>query len=205
MFAIDRSAGLLYHNGRAYTPVTRSWQAAPLPSATEPIGPVQALAWLQRESGHPLNAPISIVGPNEATEAQIAVAAEAGAIVGRMGLAVLCGGRAGVMEAAARGVTSVGGLAIGLLPHGDPSQANSFVTVAIASGIGEARNAIIAQAGACLIAIGDNHGTLSEVALGLRLGKRVFGLSGAARVDGVIHLSGVEELPLALAQELLNT
>ena len=204
MFVLDRPSGLLFHGGRAYTPATRRWQTAPPPAGAEPADPIQALAWLQRESGHPLKAPIGIIGPNEATAEQVAVAAEAGAIVGRMGLAVLCGGRQGVMEGAARGAASVGGIAIGLLPHGDPTQANPFVTVAIASGIGEARNAIIAQAGACLIAVGDSHGTLSEVALGLRLGKRVFGLAGAARVDGVVHLTTPGELPAALARELLK-
>jgi uncharacterized protein (TIGR00725 family) len=204
MFAIDRPRGLLFHDGRAYAPATRSWQPATAPAAADAADPIEALAWLQRESGHPLKAPVGIIGPNEATVAQVAIAAEAGAIVGRMGLAVLCGGRQGVMEAAARGATSVGGLAIGLLPHGDPTQANRYVTVAIASGIGEARNAIIAQAGACLIAVGDSHGTLSEVALGLRLGKRVFGLAGAARVDGVTHLARPEDLPAALARELLG-
>lgn len=204
MFAIDRPSGRLFHDGRAYTPATRSWQEALLPAGAELAGPIEALAWLQRESGHPLKAPIGIIGPNEATTEQVAMAAEAGAIVGRMGLAVLCGGRQGVMEGAARGAASVGGIAIGLLPHGDPTQANPFVTVAIASGIGEARNAIIAQAGACLIAVGDSHGTLSEVALGLRLGKRVFGLAGAARVDGVVHLITPAALPAALARELLK-
>ena len=204
MFAIDRPRGLLFLDGRAYAPATRSWQAAPSPAEAEPADPIQALAWLQRESGHPLKAPIGIIGPNEATAEQVAVAAEAGAIVGQMGLAVLCGGRQGVMEGAARGAASVGGIAIGLLPHGDPTQANRFVTVAIASGIGEARNAVIAQAGACLIAVGDSHGTLSEVALGLRLGKRVFGLAGAAQIDGVVHLAGPADLPAALARELLK-
>ena len=204
MFAIDRPSGRLFHDGRAYTPATRSWQEALLPAGAEPADPIEALAWLQRESGHPLKAPIGIIGPNEATMEQVAMAAEAGAIVGRMGLAELCGGRQRVMEGAARGAASVGGIAIGLLPHGDPTQANPFVTVAIASGIGEARNAIIAQAGACLIAVGDSHGTLSEVALGLRLGKRVFGLAGAARVDGVVHLTTPAALPAALARELLK-
>jgi len=204
MFAIDRPNGLLFHDGRAYTPATRSWQAAPPSVGAEPADPIQALAWLQRESGYPVKAPIGIIGPNEATAEQVAVAAEAGAIVGQMGLAVLCGGRQGVMEGAARGAASVGGIAIGLLPHGDPAQANPFVTVAIASGIGEARNAIIAQAAACLIAVGDSLGTLSEVALGLRLGKRVFGLAGAARVDGVVHLTTPAALPAALARELLK-
>jgi uncharacterized protein (TIGR00725 family) len=204
MFAIDRPRGLLFHDGRAYMPATRSWQAALPPVGEALVDPIEALAWLQRESGYPLKAPIGIIGPNEATTEQVTVAAKAGAIVGRMGLAVLCGGRQGVMEGASRGAASVGGLTIGLLPYGDPSQANPFVTVAIASGIGEARNAIIAQAGSCLIAVGDSHGTLSEVALGLRLGKRVFGLAGAAQVEGVVQLARVEELPALLARELLQ-
>lgn len=204
MFAIDRSRGLLFHNYRVYIPEARRWQTTALPDTAVPVDPVQALAWLQRESDNPLKAPVGIIGPNEATEEQIAVAAMAGAIIGRMGLALLCGGRQGVMEGASRGAASVGGLVVGLLPHRDPDQANPFVTVAIASGIGEARNAIIAQAASCLIAVGDSHGTLSEVALGLRLGKRVFGLAGAAQVDGVVHLADAEELPAALAQELLK-
>lgn len=204
MFAIDRTRRLLFHDGRAFDPSKRQWQTESLPASAEPIDAIQAISWLQRDSGHPMKAPVGIIGPNEATEEQIAVSEAAGAVVGRMGLAVLCGGRGGVMEGAARGAASAGGLVVGLLPHDDPRRANRFVSVALASGIGEARNAIIAQAGACLIAVGDSHGTLSEVALGLRLGKRVFGLAGAAKVDGVVHLNKVEDLPEALALELLG-
>ena len=204
MFAIDRQRGLLFHNGREYLAATRSWRTGTNHGDMESVDPIEAIAWLHLESGHPLKAPVSIIGPNEATAEQVTVAAEAGAIVGRMGLAVLCGGRGGVMKGAAQGAASAGGQVIGLLPNDDPSQANPYVTVAIASGIGEARNAIIAQAGACLIAVGASYGTLSEVALGLRLGKCVFGLAGAAHVDGVVHLAGVEELPAVLAQELLR-
>ena len=204
MFAIDRPRGLLFHDGRVYRPANGMWEAAVLTDEAEPADPIGALAWLQHESGHPLQAPVGIIGPNEATEEQVEVAADAGAIVGRMGIAVLCGGRRGVMEGASRGAASVGGIVIGLLPRDDPGQANPFVTVAIASGIGEARNAIIAQASSCLIAIGDSHGTLSEVALGLRLGKHVFGLARAAKVEGVSHLASPAELPAALARELFN-
>ena len=52
MFAIDRPSGRLFHDGRAYTPATRSWQEALLPAGAEPADPIEALAWLQRESGH---------------------------------------------------------------------------------------------------------------------------------------------------------
>lgn len=71
-----------------YIPEACRWQTTALPDTAVPVDPVQALAWLQRESDNPLKAPVGIIGPNEATEEQIAVAAMAGAIIGRMGLAL---------------------------------------------------------------------------------------------------------------------
>jgi len=75
-----------------------------------------------------------------------------------------------------------------VLPDTEPQAANPYATVVIASGIGEARNAVIARAALCLVAIGDNFGTLSEVALGRQFGKLVVGLEGAAQVDGVVQV-----------------
>jgi uncharacterized protein (TIGR00725 family) len=106
-----------------------------------------------------------------------------------MGHAVVCGGRHGVMEAVCRGAAQAGGTTIGILPDADPSCANPFVGIVIATGIGEARNALIARAAFCLVAIGDSYGTLSEVALGRAFGKRVVGLEGAAQVEGVVHVA----------------
>ena len=97
------------------------------------------------------------------------------------------------MEAVCRGVASIGGISIGLLPDTDVTHANPYVTIPIATGIGEARNAIVARAGFCLIAVGDSYGTLSEVALGLQFGRPVFGLCGAAQAAGVRQLAGVGE------------
>jgi uncharacterized protein (TIGR00725 family) len=93
------------------------------------------------------------------------------------------------MEAVCRGVAARGGIAIGILPDADFNLANPYVSVALATGIGEARNAIVARAGFCLVAVGNSYGTLSEVALGLQFGKPVFGLLGAAAVEGVVHFS----------------
>ncbi len=112
-----------------------------------------------------------------------------------MGFVVMCGGRHGVMEAVCRGAAMAGGSTIGILPDADPSFANPYVSTVIATGIGEARNALIARAAFCLVAVGDSFGTLSEVALGRQFGKLVIGLEGAARVDGVVH---VEEVAAAL-------
>jgi len=204
MFALDRQRQILFRGDRAFVPAARRWDQGIDPSQAVPVDAAEAMRWLQTESGFPLRAPIGVIGPNEASAGQADTAERVGALLGRMGLTLLCGGRQGVMEAACRGAAQTGGLSIGLLPQGDPAQANGFVTVPIASGIGEARNAIIAQASACLIAIGDSHGTLSEVALGLRLGKTVFGLAGAAALDGVIQLADPADLAAALASHLLG-
>ena len=102
------------------------------------------------------------------------------------------------------GVARVGGVSIGMLPDADPALANPFVNVVIATGIGEARNALIARAAFCLIAIGDSFGTLSEVALGRQFGKLVIGLEGAARIDGVQHLTSAHAALTAIAEFVLG-
>jgi uncharacterized protein (TIGR00725 family) len=163
-----------------------------------------ALSWKQRESGRPIREPIGVIGPREATPEMLRTAEEVGALLGRCGLTLLCGGRGGVMEASCRGAVAAGGLTIGLLPETDPSLANPHVMVPIATGIGEARNALIARASRSLVAVGNSYGTLSEVALGRHFGKTVFGLCGAAEVEGVVHLDGVATLAEALAAELLK-
>ena len=169
--------------------------ARPDPAAA----PEAFLAWHQTRGPAPLKVPIAVIGPREATAAQLAIAEDVGALIGRCRLSLLCGGRCGVMEAAARGAFRAGGLTIGLLPGDDPATANPFISVPIATGLGEMRNAVIARAAYCLVAIGNSHGTLSEIALGLRFAKPVFGLAGAADIEGVIRLGGVDQLARALA------
>jgi len=89
-----------------------------------------------------------------------------------------------VMEAACRGASGAGGTTIGILPGTDRSAANPFVEVAIPTGLGEARNALVVRAADALIAIGGAYGTLSEIAFALKAGKRVVGL-GTWDIDGV--------------------
>ena len=89
---------------------------------------------------------------------------------------LICGGLTGVMEHAARGARSAGGLTIGLLPGEDPTEANEFIDVAIASGLGHARNAILARTADGVVALGGGLGTLSEIALALRNGRPTVGI-----------------------------
>ena len=96
----------------------------------------------------------------------------------------MTGGLGGVMEAACRGARDAGGTTIGILPGADRSAANAYVDVAIPTGLGEARNALVVRAADALIAVGGAYGTLSEIALALKAGKRVVGL-GTWQIDGV--------------------
>ena len=96
----------------------------------------------------------------------------------------MTGGLGGVMEAACRGARDAGGTTIGILPGADRSAANAYVDVAIPTGLGEARNALVVRAADALIAVGGAYGTLSEIALALKAGKRVVGL-GTWEIDGV--------------------
>jgi uncharacterized protein (TIGR00725 family) len=104
--------------------------------------------------------------------------------LGSRGALLVTGGLGGVMEAACRGARDAGGTTIGILPGTDRSAANPYVDVAIPSGLGEARNALVVRAADALIAIGGAYGTLSEIAFALKAGKRVVGL-GTWDIDGV--------------------
>jgi uncharacterized protein (TIGR00725 family) len=207
-FRLDRARETLRDStGRRFDPATRRWESAGTTSrsdALEEVDAIAAVTWLQRESGHPVRVPIGVIGPREATDAQLAAALAVGELLGDCRLTVICGGRQGVMQAVCEGVARVGGWSIGLLPEADPAAANPFVSVAIASGIGEARNALIARASFCLIAIGDSHGTLSEVALGRQFGKLVVGLEGAAEVEGVQHVDTAREAVAMAAEAVLG-
>ena len=89
------------------------------------------------------------------------------------------------MEAVCRGAREAGGTTIGILPGPDRAAANDFVDVAIPTGLGEARNALVVRAADAVVAIGGGYGTLSEIALALKAGKRVVGI-GTWDIDGVI-------------------
>jgi uncharacterized protein (TIGR00725 family) len=95
------------------------------------------------------------------------------------------------MEAACRGAKQAGGLTVGILPGSDRSEANPYVDVVLPTGLGEARNALVVGAADVVVAVGGGYGTLSEIALALKAGKRVIGL-GTWEIDGVTAVEGPE-------------
>jgi uncharacterized protein (TIGR00725 family) len=145
---------------------------------------------------------VAVVGGSECSPAEADAAEAVGRRLAEAGAVVLCGGLTGVMEAVARGVRAGGGLTIGILPGNDPAEANQFIDVPLATGMGEMRNALIVRAAGAVIAIGGSYGTLSEIALALRIGKPVVGLHDrfVAAVDVPRASDAAAAVRLALAQ-----
>ena len=119
---------------------------------------------------------IAVIGGKRETRAVLKEAEEAGRLIVEGGAILVTGGLEGVMEAASKGANFAGGLAIGILPQDHKENANKFIDVPIATGLGIGRNVIIARTADALIAIGGEYGTLSEIAFGLQLGKPVIGI-----------------------------
>jgi len=133
----------------------------------------------------PSTAYVAVIGAGaDVAPALLAEAETVGALLARQGAVVVTGGLGGVMEAACRGARMVGGTTLGLLPGGDRAAANRWVSVAVATGMGELRNGLVVRTSEAVIAIAGEYGTLSEIALALKLGRRVIGL-GTWEIDGV--------------------
>lgn len=128
---------------------------------------------------------IAVCGDGDPATPHAALAEEVGRRLAEAGAVVITGGLAGVTEAAARGAAEAGGTVIGILPGGDRGEANAWVGIPLATGLGQARNAVIVTAADAVIAIGSRGwGTLSEIAFARRLGRRVIGLQTWA-VEGL--------------------
>ena len=104
------------------------------------------------------------------------MAFELGRGIAERNAVLICGGLTGVMEHAARGARAAGGMTIGLLPGDDPDEANQYIDLAIPTGLGQARNAVLARTADGVVALGGGLGTLSEIALALRNGRPTIGI-----------------------------
>jgi uncharacterized protein (TIGR00725 family) len=147
------------------------------------------LSYRKNGAGFRLKRIIAVIGPGIADEATEKEAEEIGRLVARRDAILICGGLGGVMEAAAKGAHSEGGITVGIMPQNDKRSANPFITIPIVTGFGEGRNVIIARTADALIAIGGEYGTLSEIAFGLKMGKPVIGLH-TWEVGGILQAKG---------------
>lgn len=153
---------------------------------------------------------VSVVGGANCTPEQYAVAEEVGRLLAEEGAILVCGGRSGVMEAACRGAFKAGGVTLGILPGYSRADGNDYLTIAIPTGLGHARNALVVQAGQVVIAIGGGYGTLSEIGIALKAGRKVIGLDSWRATDSkgqaadIIRASSPKEA-VALAISFVGT
>ncbi len=150
---------------------------------------------------------VGIMGGSSCNEEQYQQAFELGSYLAKKGLVVLTGGGQGVMEAASKGAQDAGGLTIGILPGPDKSRANPYVSVCIVTNLGDARNPINILSSDLVLAIGGSGGTLSEIALALKNGKQVIGLSTCVPVfsDGQTPRRFLMAQDLDEAKTLIDT
>jgi uncharacterized protein (TIGR00725 family) len=194
---------LLTADGRVFDPWTWTWSA---PGAADAggagaVSPAVALARIAQ--GRRRLLPVGVIGPRAATDRQAGLAEALGRDLAALGLPVLCGGKGGVMAAVARGVDAAGGLCLAFLPEDDWRAASEHVAMPLATGLGKARNVLIAQASVALIAVGGEYGTLTEIAFGLHFGKPVYALDAAPEVPGIERHDTPEAVCAALAARLL--
>jgi uncharacterized protein (TIGR00725 family) len=135
---------------------------------------------------------IGVIGAGLCTPEEAQAAYRIGREIALRGAVLVCGGMGGVMEAACMGALSADGITVGLLPTSRKEDANPYVDIAVVTDMGHARNAIIARSADVLIAVGGEYGTLSEIALGLKMGKKVVSLKGGWNIKGVLVADGPE-------------
>jgi uncharacterized protein (TIGR00725 family) len=159
---------------------------------------------------------VSIIGSSEADETMIRLAEEAGRVVARAGLALVTGGRDGIMSAASAGCAAAGGTVIAVVPGTGMDEANPYSHYVIPTGLGWARNVITAIAGDIIVVIGGAAGTLSEIAFAWMYDRPIIALSQSGgwakelagravdhrRSDGIVDCRDIGEFEAALREQV---
>jgi uncharacterized protein (TIGR00725 family) len=126
--------------------------------------------------GNQLKGQIGVIGGAECSSEIYEIAREVGCEIAKNSFSLVCGGLTGVMEAACRGAKEAGGITIGILPTSDKRDANPYVDVIIPTGLGHARNVLVVLAVDAVVAVDGETGTLSELAIALKVGKPIVGI-----------------------------
>ena len=135
---------------------------------------------------------IAVIGGHSCSPDIARIAEEVGKGIARMGATLICGGLAGVMEAACKGAKSVGGKTIGILPGHDKNEANPYVDIPIATGLGYMRNNLVVKNAEIVVAIDGKEGTLSEIAFALQMKRPVLGIK-TWDIPGIIKVKDAQE------------
>jgi uncharacterized protein (TIGR00725 family) len=141
---------------------------------------------------------IGLIGGSAPAPKHLQLAETMGRLIAENGFVLVNGGLKGVMEASARGAKAQGGWVIGILPGRSPQEANPFTDIAIPTGLGYLRNALVVLNSDVLVAIDGSYGTLSEIAYTQIYGKKVFGIE-TWDIPGVIAV----ESPQAAMQQII--
>lgn len=146
---------------------------------------------------------VGVIGAGACEESVHGMARRLGHEIGKRGWILVCGGLSGVMEGASRGCREAGGRTVGVLPGLDKETANPYIDIPLPTGLGQGRNLIVVRAADLLIAMSGGYGTLSEIALALKMNKPVIGLETWPDIPGVRYVSGPVEA-VGLASEILS-
>jgi len=133
---------------------------------------------------------IGVIGRGDCSPEEYRAAEEVGRTIAKSGAILCCGGLSGVMEAACKGAKEAGGLTVGIIPG--TGEENRYLDVVVRTGLSHARNVVLVQSADALVAVGGGYGTLSEIAVAMKTGKKVFGLT-TWEVPGVVACSSPEE------------
>jgi len=131
---------------------------------------------------------IAVIGGGDGASVEVLdLAHKVGAEIAGHGATLVCGGRGGVMEAAARGAHERGAHTIGILSGYEHGAANPHIEFAIATGMGEARNAVVVGSADAVVALAGEGGTLSEIGFALKIGRPVVALRAWPNIEGIEH------------------
>jgi uncharacterized protein (TIGR00725 family) len=136
---------------------------------------------------------IAVIGASDAPDDICAMAREVGREIASRGAVLISGGRGGVMSAAADGARHAGGHTIGVLPDYDRASANEFIELVVATGMGEARNAIIIASSDAVIALAGGGGTLAEIGFAIKMRRPIVALKSWTEIDGLERVATPRE------------
>ena len=146
---------------------------------------------------------IGVIGGGTCSSEIYEIAQEVGREIAQNGFSLVCGGLGGVMEAACRGAREAGGITIGILPTTNNGDANPYVDLVIPTGLGHARNVLVVHASDALVAIDGETGTLSEIAIALKVGKPIVGIK-TWELEGRIPLAQGGRESIAMLMDMLR-